>query len=245
MQMTEGALTADPKMDANKDGQVTLEDVRLILQWAVKGMETGSSPPAQQGDQGEIPLTQTSPPGQTEEPVITMEPSSAADAQALAGKWEMTRQSIQPPISDIPEFAVNLIIPKQGTWVIDNSGNDMTIEYNGKSTWYKKLLFGKGLTEGPTSASVGGQGTSCLFQTPVTFYWPSLPFPLSLISSGVKEIKGSFTDSVNVTVSGNTIQATINVNNVQGTFSEENKNGGTSTKQIHYNSTITYKGTRK
>jgi hypothetical protein len=245
LQMTEGVLTADPRMDANNDGQVTLEDVRIILRWAVHGTEAESSQPTQQEDQAGVPDTQTPPPVQTDGQV-TPPGQSAADTQALVGKWEMTRQSIQPPLPDyIPGFAVNQIIPEKATWVIDSINDDLTIQYNGRTTWYKKLLLGKGITEGLTTASVGGQGTSCLFQTPVKFYWPSLPFPMSLINSGIKEVKGSFTDSVNVSVSGSTMQATITLDNVQGTFSEKDKNGNVATKQIHYSSKITYTGTRK
>jgi len=228
LKMAEGVLPANPEMDVNNDGQVTIDDVRLILQWAVKGPGTQPLQPAGQDDQME-----------TQKP-------DAADVQALTGKWQMTRQSIQPAFPDsIPEFVINLIIPENSTWVIERAGNDLTIKYDSRDTWYKKTFLGKGITEGTTAALIGNQGASCVFQTQVKFYWKSFPFPIGIIVRDIKEIQGSFMDSVNVSVSGNDIQATVTTDNIQGTYLQTHKDGREVNKQIHYNVKIVYKGTRK
>jgi hypothetical protein len=241
LRMAEGVLVADPRMDVDNDGEVTTEDVRLILQWAVKGPEAQPSQPAGQDDQIEIQIPDT-----VQDDQITTQKPDTADAQALLGKWEMTRQSIQPALPPfVPEFVINQIIPVKSTWIIERVGNDVTIKYGRRDTWYKKLFLGNGITEGPATASVGNQGTSCVFQTPVKFYWESLPFPLGLVTRDMKEIQGSFTDSVNVSVSGNDIQAMITTGNIQGTYSKTHKDGRVATEPIHYNVKIVYQGTKK
>ena len=116
LKMTEGVLTADPKMDADKDGQVTMEDVRLILQWAVKGPDVQPTQPAGEDDQTETQKPDTVRDDQvaTQKPDTTQDDQAATqepdtlDAQALLGEWEMTRQSIQPALPPfVPEFFIN------------------------------------------------------------------------------------------------------------------------------------------
>jgi len=252
LKMTEGVLTADPRMDADGDGQVTIDDVRLILQWAVEGSETQPIQPSGQDNEVEIQV-----PGGQDNQVELQEPagqdnqmktqgSDTADMQACLGKWQMTRQSIQPAFPDaIPEFVINQIIPEKSTWEIESVGNDLTIKYDGRDTWYKKLLLGKGMTEGATTASAGNQNASCVFRTPVQFYWSSLPFPIGVVVRDIKEIRGSFTDTVTVNVSGNNIQAVVTTENIQGTYLKVHDNGSEVTEQIYYSVKAVYKGTRK
>jgi len=245
LRMAEGKLASDPKMDADKDGLVTIEDARLILKWAVKNVESETTQPDQQSESLQERDRQASQgPRNGDQAII---PGSVpVDTQALVGNWEMTRQNIQPEIPGlVPDFLINQIMPVKERWVIEPSSNDLTIRYGSRDTWYKKSFLLGGLTEGSTTALAGNQGSSYTFQTPVQYYRKSLPFPLNLLVGAITEIKASATNSVNVSVSGNNMRATITIDNVQGTFLEKDKNGNLMTKEIHYNGTIIYEGIKR
>jgi hypothetical protein len=242
LKMAEGKLAPDPKLDADKDGQVTQEDARLILKWAVKKFDSEASQAGQQSETTTENVIPGSQPIQNGGQTVIPEPVTV-DMQALVGKWDMTRQSIQPEIPNlVPDFLINQIIPVKERWVIEPANNNLTIRYGGRDTWYKKTFLLGGLTEGSTTALAGNQGSSYTFQTPIQYYRKSLPFPLNLLAGEISEIQCSATNSVNISVSGNDMRATIIIDNVQGTFLEKDKNGNIMTKEIHFTGTIVYKG---
>jgi hypothetical protein len=230
LKMAEGKLATDLYMDADGDGRVTKEDANLILDWVV-GSPGGLSSQAV-AEESQPALSATLPGG--------------ADQQALVGKWRMIRLKIPPEVPDeIPEWVVNMVIPKEATWEIFRDGEQLKIKYDGRDTWYRKTLLG-GIREGATVARQGQDGTSCVFETDCTFSYDSLLFGIGLIYRNIKQIRGSFTSKVSLALSGTGLDVTITVDNVDGTYYEKGDDGQMKQKSINFAGTaVKYRGFKK
>ena len=230
LKMAEGKLATDLYMDADGDGRVTKEDASLILDWVV-GSPGGLSSQA---------VAEVSQPA----PSATL--PGGADQQALVGKWRMIRLRIPPEMPDeIPEWVVNMVIPKEATWEIFRDGEQLKIKYDGRDTWYRKTLLG-GIREGATVGRQSQDGMSCVFETDCTFSYDSLPFGIGLIYRNIKQIRGSFTDDVSLVLSGTSLDATITVDNVDGTYYEKGDGGQMKQKSINFaGATVKYRGFKK
>jgi len=222
LKMAQGSLPVDLNFDVNGDHQVTTEDARLILQYAVKGQKAAST--SQQ-------------PGSTG----VAQPDAVAAEDKLLGKWQVTRLSLEPPPNPVPEFLVNLIIDKEAEWEIVNDQGQSRILYGGRDTWYKKTLLGNGITEGATTGYKDNKG-AYVFETTISFFYGSLPFPFNMIIRGISEIKGSLISKIHLTVSpDDSLDAAITVSNVSGTYRDSSGQ-----KPINFaGGRITYKGFKK
>ena len=224
MMMVEGLLTANPNMDANGDGQVTLEDVRLIMQWAVKG----DGKPPQGGADG----------------VIESGPSPV-DIDALVGEWEMTRISVKPDVP-VPDMILNRLIDKKAAWEITSNGGQLQIKYGGRDTWYKKTFL-KGISEGTATVQEGSNKLSATFTTQGGFHVESLPVLIRfLLPRKVERVNGAFVSAVDVSVAADTLTGTIILKNVTGTYWGEGEDGQMRQKPINVETTtIIYQGTKR
>jgi len=233
LKMSEGELAADLYLDADGDGRVTREDAGLIMDWAA-------------GLPGKLP-SQT---GGEDQPAFSTAPSVAlpngADQQALVGKWRMLRLQVPPEVpKEIPGWLVDFVIPKEATWEIFRDGEQLKIKYDGRDTWYRKTLLG-GIHEGRTVASGGQGGVSCVFETACTFSYNSLPFGIGLLYRNIKQIRGSFTDTVSLTLSGTSLDATITADNVDGTYYEKGSGGQMEQKDINFaGAELKYRGFKR
>lgn len=228
MMMIEGLLTANPNMDANGDGQVTMEDVRLIMQWAVRGE---GKPPAKPPPGGAGGVIESGP--------------SPVDIDALVGEWEVTRLSVKPDVP-VPDMILNRLIDKKATWEITRNGGQLQIKYGGRDTWYKKTFL-KGISEGTAIVQEGSNKLSATFTTQGGFHVESLPVVIRfLLPRKVERVNGAFVSAVNISVAADTLTGTITLKNVAGTYWGEGEDGQMRQKPINVETTtIVYQGTKK
>ncbi len=243
LRMTEGLLTGDPNLDANKDGKVTMDDVNQILQWSVdKGTGGISQQPSGTTPQQPAGATLPQPPGTTGTTGASPATTSNANRQVLVGKWTMNRLSLDAPFpKEVPKMLIDMLIPKNATWETSRNPDQLTIKYDGGISWYKEPFFmSNSFTEGTTSVQEKSDGLSCTFQTPVTFYIKSVPF------GDIEQIRGSFTSTVTISASGNNLDAVCTITNVKGSYQSKEKDGSVKTNSINFAGIkATYAGVRK
>ncbi len=168
--------------------------------------------------------------------------SVAVSSEPLTSNWSMTRQSIDPSFpSMFPGAVVDQIIPKSTTWTVSLSGSQLKITYGGRNTWFNPL----GMTANVKSPTIaeGSDKKSVTISGGGTISGSRLPGALALIglaAGNISNIKVTYTDSIEVTLTGdNKISAVI-------TYSADGSYTGSKGPDSFDNSaTVRYTGTRK
>ena len=174
---------------------------------------------------------------------FTTIPSKSSTSQdstndPLVGSWQMTRLSITPSLP-APNMVINQVIPESGTWTISRINNQLTINYDGRDSWYKTL--GLNVNRKPVVVTENTPKTAYTFESGGNIYMDKLPGPISFLVPGqVEKISVDFDDEVKLNLSPDgKLAVVINVSG-NGTYYRE---GGV--KTFSQSSTITYQGIRK
>jgi hypothetical protein len=212
---TEGLLYGDPRFDVDGDGKVTAADVRQILRWAILAYRNNPNNPTLPGSAsptGSKPTTSAA----TSTPAPTLSESSA-----LLGKWTMNRTGLPTNIpQEMPEMAVNQVIPTRSTWELSLDKGKLKIKYDDRNTWYNDMLAIISLfdiTEQPPVITITPDGKSCAIETSCVLSVDSLPLGLEAVFK-VKKISSKFNSKMVFASTGDTLKCTITLNNFSGTF---------------------------
>jgi hypothetical protein len=168
--------------------------------------------------------------------------SVAVSSEPLTSNWSMTRQSIDPSFpSIVPGAVVDQIIPKSTTWTVSLSGSQLKITYGGRNTWFNPM--GMSVNVKSPTISEGSDKRSVTISGGGTISASRLPGALALIglaAGNISNIKVTYTDSIEVTLTGdNQISAVI-------TYSADGSYTGSKGPDSFDNSaTVRYTGTRK
>jgi hypothetical protein len=164
--------------------------------------------------------------------------SVALSSEPLTSSWKMSRVSLEPPFpTAIPGFVVDQIIPKNTTWTIALSGNQLKPSYDGRPTWFNPM----GITVNVKTPSItqSSDKKSVTLSGGGTIQADKLPGPLALLGA-MSNLTIDYTDKIVVNMTGqDQISATITYN-ASGKYT-----GSKGPDSFNNSATIKYTGTRK